>query len=293
MKNELWHHGILGQKWGVMNGPPYPLNGGQYSASEKKEIYKRHRGRNSSFNKKHFDQVIKKGTKIQTLSQDKDRTKKTPMFYATYKRLDNHQYNALFNQPIKVPKIDKNGNQIGYDSFLKYRITNVAKKNLNVASEDSSSKVFKDLYTKDRDFYNFVTDKTRMQSYFVDSKYIFRGYREARTALENIRSNPKSVTEKDVSNAYRMFNYVLPYTGDKRGRHDVEVQRAKFFKEMKNKGYSAVLDTNDAIYGGMKTTAPIIVFDMNAVSLKGAERTSYGSKQFSKLVTAGRKVLGI
>lgn len=24
--SELWHHGILNQKWGVRNGPPYPLN---------------------------------------------------------------------------------------------------------------------------------------------------------------------------------------------------------------------------------------------------------------------------
>lgn len=24
--NELYHHGILGQKWGVQNGPPYPLS---------------------------------------------------------------------------------------------------------------------------------------------------------------------------------------------------------------------------------------------------------------------------
>jgi len=25
MKNELYHHGIIGQRWGVRNGPPYPL----------------------------------------------------------------------------------------------------------------------------------------------------------------------------------------------------------------------------------------------------------------------------
>lgn len=33
---ELYHHGIYGQKWGVKNGPPYPLGSGDHSASEKK-----------------------------------------------------------------------------------------------------------------------------------------------------------------------------------------------------------------------------------------------------------------
>lgn len=33
--NYLMHHGILGQKWGKKNGPPYPLDSSQKSASEK------------------------------------------------------------------------------------------------------------------------------------------------------------------------------------------------------------------------------------------------------------------
>ena len=32
----LAHHGIRGQKWGVRNGPPYPLGEKDHSASEKK-----------------------------------------------------------------------------------------------------------------------------------------------------------------------------------------------------------------------------------------------------------------
>jgi hypothetical protein len=40
-REELYHNGILGQKWGVRNGPPYPLDAGDHSASEKKAGYKK------------------------------------------------------------------------------------------------------------------------------------------------------------------------------------------------------------------------------------------------------------
>ena len=39
--SDLSHHGILGQKWGKRNGPPYPLNSGAHSASEKKAGYQK------------------------------------------------------------------------------------------------------------------------------------------------------------------------------------------------------------------------------------------------------------
>lgn len=34
--NYLMHHGILGQKWGDKNGPPYPLDAGDHSPREKR-----------------------------------------------------------------------------------------------------------------------------------------------------------------------------------------------------------------------------------------------------------------
>lgn len=38
--DELWHHGILGQKHGKRNGPPYPLDSDDHSSKEKSAGWK-------------------------------------------------------------------------------------------------------------------------------------------------------------------------------------------------------------------------------------------------------------
>lgn len=36
MMDVLYHHGIKGQRWGVRQGPPYPLSPSDHTAAEKK-----------------------------------------------------------------------------------------------------------------------------------------------------------------------------------------------------------------------------------------------------------------
>lgn len=292
---DLSHHGILKQKWGVRHGPPYPLGGGDYSPSQRKAIRDKRKGGNSIYNKKHFDEILKADkTTLSTLSYDRDRTKDTDMFYATHNVLDKHQYNALFNRPIPQPIFDEKGNEIGTGNFIKYRIDNSLKKDIKVASEDSGAEVFRELFKKDRDFYNFVMDEERMQSYFVSDKYKFKGYREARKVLEKMKRDDYIPTADELQIAYRMFNYVIPYdgAGDARKGKDVTTQRTKFFKALKEAGYGAVLDTNDAIYGAFKAKSPVIVFDMEQVVPKDIYRTKMIDQKFSDLVLVGRKILG-
>ena len=57
----LSHHGIKGQKWGKRNGPPYPIEDGNHSASEKKAGWKQSLNKNSKF---HLTDKQKKYLKI-------------------------------------------------------------------------------------------------------------------------------------------------------------------------------------------------------------------------------------
>lgn len=286
------HHGILGQKWGKKNGPPYPLSGGDYSREEISKLHaSRKKSRHNIYNKKHFDQVIKEGTGINTLSYDANRTKGADMFYAAYDKADKHQYNALFNRKMPTDVFDDNGNKIGTDSLYKFRIKNIANNDIKVASEDTGAKAFIDLYSRDRNFSNFVRDPERMQAHFVDDKYKFKGYREGKAALERIRETDMP-SEKDLKTAYRMFNYVIPSAGtDNRSAGDVVKNRTMFFNELKKQGYGACLDTNDAIYGGFKANAPVIMFDPSQFTFKEAKRVTTASKTYSDLVFAGRQLV--
>lgn len=282
------HHGILGQEWGKKNGPPYPLKGGDYSKAETEEIYEARKAKNSIYNKKHFDGVLKADkTTLRTLSYNKDRTKTGEMFYAATNSWDKHQYDALFNGPTPKEIVDENGKSLGSGLYCKYAIDNKVTKDMKVASEDSGAKIFGDLFKKSRDFYNFVTDDQRMSNYFVDSKYKFRGYREARDSLNKLKSG-EQISEDDIKRIYRMFNYVIPFDGqgNSRAADDMAKQRARFFKAAKEAGYGALLDTNDAIYGAFKARQPVIVFDLDNVVPDKIKRTKITSKAFSALVTS-------
>lgn len=284
-QNELYHYGIRGQEWGVRNGPPYPLKGGSFSKG-KERTYRKH-GKNSIYNKKHFDKYLsKEQTTLSTLSYDKDRTKNVDMFYATYLKGDKRLYNALFNK--RIPKD-------GGGWCMKYQINNNIKNDIKIASEDSGAKIFSDLYKKDRDFYNFVTDKSRMSDYFVKDKYKFRGYRESKEALDKMDSNEYTPSYDDIKKVYRLFNYVIPYdgSGNSRNAKDVQIQRTKFFNALKKDGYGAVLDTNDAIYGGFKAKAPIIVFDTKQIVPKDVKNTTLTRSNIDRAITLLEKMIRI
>lgn len=75
INGELCHHGILGQKWGKMQGPPYPLGSGEHSAREKKFGYKKSLG--SGSNEELYEKNRKKVNKIENKNTKKTTVKKS------------------------------------------------------------------------------------------------------------------------------------------------------------------------------------------------------------------------
>ena len=67
------HHGILGMKWGHLNGPPYPLGRGDHSANEKKAASKAGIKVGTDSGKGSIENIKKSGT---TVSRSKASSKK-------------------------------------------------------------------------------------------------------------------------------------------------------------------------------------------------------------------------
>ena len=103
------------------------------------------------------------------------------------------------------------------------------------------------------------------------------------------------ITESVLTSVKKLLGIDEGYDGqgDSRKGRDMYNQRTKFFHACKEAGYGAVLDTNDAIYGGFKAKSPIIVFDMEQVVPKDVYRTNLTDQKFSTLVLVGRKLLGL
>ena len=94
MNNTLQHWGILGQKWGVMNGPPYPLGKSQMSAKER-----RLNKRDSKWSKKNYNKIYKKAYK-QSREEIKEAEKETDKEVRTKLTVDGKLTRTYMNAKI-------------------------------------------------------------------------------------------------------------------------------------------------------------------------------------------------
>lgn len=130
----LAHHGILGQKWGRKQGPPYPLDASDHSAAEKKAGYTKSldknrksvmkdvdRTFNSKFRKRTYQEGVRKLTKSKAIQEEalklKDSYKKVKDCEDKLTQLENDFYSnkKLYKEYAKktadehVEKLRKSG----------------------------------------------------------------------------------------------------------------------------------------------------------------------------------------
>lgn len=214
------------------------------------------------------DFVLNKGSKIQNLSFDTDRMRTArlwrsngDMMYASHTPRDNVKYMAYY---ATNPKAILEGKV----PPLKYRLTGSMAENVKVASEKSGAAVFSELFRTNDGFRDFVTDPSKMREYYVSRvPKQFSGYKEALKALDRV-SRSSNPSENDLRLVYRLFNYTIPH------EESVKV-RGMFFSALKRAGYGALLDTNDALYGGFHSDSPVIIFDMEKVISDSATKLKY------------------
>jgi len=112
----LAHHGILGQKHGVRNGPPYPLDASDHSASEKKAGWRK---------------SISKEDKVKARSEKKKAKddEKVSKYKEKEQRLLDRQYDRAITsyKSIADKKLDKYAKELQKDSPNKKKCEKIMK----------------------------------------------------------------------------------------------------------------------------------------------------------------------
>lgn len=114
--DELYHHGIKGQKWGVRNGPPYPIE----------------------------DKTLAKGSRLSSVSiyTSGDQYKNRKAWMYTYNPSDSWD-SKVYEGPFSVFKMKDTGK---YMNKHTYEVT----KDLRLANSEERFSEFKKVYTSDK-----------------------------------------------------------------------------------------------------------------------------------------------
>lgn len=107
MDGYLYHHGILNQKWGVRNGPPYPLSKEQYSPAEQKAIAKAYQ---KSAKKGDFSRWGNR--EINSILESKSQLKEIEKVARDYWGLSDEEQDKYINKClIEVDNVDPNSEE--------------------------------------------------------------------------------------------------------------------------------------------------------------------------------------
>ncbi len=157
--DEIYHHGILGQKWGKRNGPPYPLGASDHSAAERKAGWKKSldgvgnkhlssQGRSSDIDslRKNYQKAVDKNTKAHIKTKDAKKEKKQA--WKEYSKAADRHASVYNNMTLSKKEKQKNADDFLNKAKISSRKDAAYKraKSVEKATKKAQKVAYKDLH---------------------------------------------------------------------------------------------------------------------------------------------------
>ena len=292
MAEYIMHHGIKGQKWGVRryqyaDGTLTPAGKKRYNVNSDSSgfgnlmnIKVRHlvnSARTQVTGKQYVDGYLKKGTSLARIQTNSSFEKFA--FYATYKKHDVNEYMGLFGKNLmsradsearraeKTAEVSGSDEDLAYAKTLRdksantkvYQLRLEAIKKLRVPSDENASDITAKLLKEDE-------FKKNVLASIVDSKGKMKRPTQQvlfNQALKAMNKDASKLFPAERKAIYKALNLSLV----NHNPQEIAAQN-RFYKELKKKGYNALLDYNDKEYSSYHAKRPMIVFDVDSVRLQ-------------------------
>lgn len=296
MDVSLCHYGVKGMRWGVRryqyaDGSLTPAGRKRYS--DKGDSSRKSNRVLNIFNskishavgnvkmqitgKQYVDSYLAKGTSFARIQTSKNF--ENFAFYATYKKHDMDKYLGLFGTNLSdrakyaAKTAEKKAKTTGAeedileakalretsDNMKVYQLKLTSTKKFKAPSDENASNITWNLMKNDKEF------KENLAASIKDSKEKMKRptqqllFKQAERAMKKDLS---TLSSADKVSIYKAFNLSLT----NHNPQEIAAQD-RFYKELKKKGYSMLLDYNDQEYSSYHAKRPMIIFDVESVRL--------------------------